>query len=89
MTTTMTELRSKLGALCARAANTRRPIRIRRRGGGEVILVSAEEFDRLAETAHLLSSPNNAARLLAALAEARRGEGEIMSVEALREALGL
>ena len=38
---------------------------------------------------HLLRSPRNAERLFAALEQALRGEGEAMSVESLREAVGL
>jgi antitoxin YefM len=53
------------------------------------VLIAAEESDSLSETAHLLSSPENAARLLAALARARKGEGETMTLEELRAAVGL
>jgi antitoxin YefM len=89
METTLSQLRGKLKSYCDRAVADRQPIRIRRRNGGDVILVAADEFDSLAETAHLLSSPKNAARLLAALARARRGKTKPMTVEELRAVLGL
>ncbi len=53
------------------------------------MLISASELAGLQETAHLLSSPKNAERLLAALAEARTQEGEIQSVDDLRREMGL
>jgi antitoxin YefM len=46
-------------------------------------------LESLTETAHLLRSPRNAERLLAALASARQGAGEPMSVAALAQAVGL
>ena len=44
---------------------------VRRRQGGDVALVAADELEGLLETAHLLRSPQNAARLLSALERAR------------------
>jgi antitoxin YefM len=41
------------------------------------------------ETAYLLRSPRNAERLLAALAEAQKGEGIPMSLDDLRAKVGL
>ena len=87
--TTTTKLRSRLGAICDKVVATQKPVRIRRRQGGDVVLMSAKEYDSWAETDHLLSSPENAARLFAALAEARRGKTKPMSVEEFRAALGL
>lgn len=46
---------------------------IERRGHGDMALIPADELASLRETAYLLRSPKNAARLLAALARARRG----------------
>jgi antitoxin YefM len=49
---------------------------IRRRGAEDVALLSApEELRSLRETAHLLRSPRNAARLLRALSRAQGREG--------------
>jgi antitoxin YefM len=44
---------------------------------------------RLKETAHLLCSPRNARRLLAALQRAKRGKGKPESVGKLRREVGL
>jgi antitoxin YefM len=65
------------------------PIRVRRRNGADLILISADEYESLAETAHLLASPKNAARLLEALVRARKGKGKPSTVEELRAACGL
>ena len=87
--TSFSRLRGNLKSYCDRAVADREPIRVRRRQGGDVVLLAAEEFQSLAETAHLLASPRNAARLLAALNRARRGKGKPMSAEDLRATLGL
>ncbi|MBI3463125.1 MAG: type II toxin-antitoxin system Phd/YefM family antitoxin [Planctomycetes bacterium] len=87
--TTFSKLRSHLKSYCDQAVANREPIRVRRRSGEDVVLLAADEYDSLAETMHLLSSPRNAARLLAALAEARRGKGKPMTLEQLRAALHL
>jgi len=89
METTFSKLRNNLKSYCDRAVNDREPIRVRRRNGADVMLVDADEYASLAETAHVLSSPKNAARLLAALARARRGKTKTMTVEELRADLGI
>ena len=43
---------------------------------GDAVLISRNEFEALEETAHLLRSPANAARLLESLAQAREGRVE-------------
>ena len=52
-------------------------------------LIPADELAGLMETAHLLRSPRNAERLLAALARSRRSEGATESIDDLKEALGI
>ena len=61
---------------------------ISRRGEEDVALVSAGELESLLETAHLLRSPANAERLLAALGRALRQESEPMTLEQLRAEAG-
>ena len=62
---------------------------IRRRGHEDMALIPAEELESLRETAYLLRSPANAARLLSALNTARRGRGKRITLKALRAELGL
>ena len=94
--TTYTQARAHLAELCDRATSNRETIIIRRRNAGAVALVAADELESLTETAHLLRSPANADRLLAALVRARTEigvESEASpageSVDDLRRELGL
>ena len=87
--TSLSKLRANLKTFCDRAVADREPVRVRRRRGEDVVLVAADEFESLQETAHLLSSPKNAARLLVALGRARRGVTKPTTLSKLREAIGL
>lgn len=62
---------------------------IQRRGHEDMALIPADELASLRETAYLLRSPQNAARLLAALTRARRGETAARDLATLRRDLGL
>ncbi|HEY8742373.1 MAG TPA: type II toxin-antitoxin system prevent-host-death family antitoxin [Chloroflexota bacterium] len=84
-----TEARANLAALLDRATNDRETVIIARRGTPDVAMIAADELASLQETVHLLRSPRNAARLLAALERAERGEGIRMSPDELRVELGL
>lgn len=70
-------------------ADDREPIVIRRRGKEPVALIAADDLESLIETAYLLRVPENARRLMEALANAASGKGEVMTVPELRERLGL
>lgn len=87
--TTYTKARANLAKLGKPVAENREIILIRRPGGEDVALISAEELSSLLETAHLLRSPRNATRLLAALEQARAGVGTPQTVSALRREVGL
>lgn len=87
--TTYTHARANFAKLCDAATSTREPVIIRRRGAEDVALVSAAELRGLQETAHLLRSPRNAARLRKALARARKRSVRKSSVAALTRAVGL
>lgn len=52
-------------------------------------MIAADELESLLETAHLLRSPRNAERLLSALARARTGHQEPMTLAHLKKAVGL
>ena len=86
---TYTEARASFATLWDRAVSEREPIRVTRRGKEDLALIAAAELDGLIETAHLLRSPRNAARLLAALNRALDGGGTPTTPEDLRrEATG-
>jgi antitoxin YefM len=87
--TTYSQARENLASLMDRVTDQLEVVIISRRGGKRVAMIDAEEYEGILETAHLLRSPRNAARLLLALDQARRGEGLELSVEELRsEVLG-
>ena len=83
--TTYTHARAHLAKLCQQVVADRNIVRITRRGGNDVVLISADELSGLMETAHLLRSPKNADRLLSALKKARKGKGTPQSIDELRE----
>jgi len=64
---TYSQARQSLKSLMDHAVQDRDIVRVRRRQGGDVALIAAEELESLLETAHLLRSPRNAKRLLQAL----------------------
>ena len=69
--TTYRRAREQLKALMDRAVDDREVIVVRRRSGRDVAIIAADELVSLMETAHLLRSEKNAARLLVALSRAR------------------
>ena len=69
--TTYSQAREQLKSLMDRAVDVREVIVVRRRSGGDVAMIAADELESLVETAHLLRSAKNAERLLTALARAR------------------
>jgi antitoxin YefM len=89
ITTTYTNMRTNLAQYLDRVVDDRETIVIQRRGHEDVVMISADELNSLLETAHLLRSPKNAERLLAALERARSGAEEPQSIESLRREVGL
>jgi antitoxin YefM len=63
---TYSRLRNGLAKALDRVNEERTPLLIVRQRGKPAVLLSAEEYSALEETAHLLRSPRNAARLRAA-----------------------
>jgi antitoxin YefM len=87
--TTYTRLRERLASVLDQVANDREVVIVRRRGAKDVALIPAAELASLMETAHLLRSPRNAERLLAALRRSTRRNGKPQSVDKLRREVGL
>ncbi len=67
--------------------STQTPVILQRRGHEDLALLPASELAGLLETAHLLRSPKNAARLLAALTRSASRAVEPTTLDALRVAL--
>lgn len=87
--TTYTRARATLASLCDHVAETREAYVIERRNGQNVALIAEAELNALLETAHLLRSPKNAARLATAVSRAQRGQPKRSSLGDLRRSLGL
>ena len=74
---TFTDLRQNMASYFDRVTDDREPLLVTRQGGkGNVVILSEEEFAGWRETVHLLSSPKNAARLLASIRQLDAGEGQ-------------
>lgn len=87
--TTYTSLRENLASILDQVVDQQETVIVRRRGSRDVALVPARELAGLMETAHLLRSPENARRLLAALNRATQGKGKPANINELRrEILG-
>ena len=74
--TTYSHARNNLATLYNQAINDRETIVIERRGFAPVALIALDELEDLQTTAHLLSSPRNAQRLLSALNRALSDQGD-------------
>jgi antitoxin YefM len=88
MQTTYAHAKANLKALLDEAVDSREPVIIHRREGGDVALIAAAELRGLIETVHLLRSPNNAERLLRALARAQSRKLKSDPIEKIRGELG-
>lgn len=83
--TSYTHARAKLASLLDEVTKNREVVIIKRRGGEDVAMITADELMGLLETAHLLRSPKNAKRLLAALDRVREGSGSPQTIDQLRK----
>ena len=86
---TYTYARDHLAEVWDEVENSQEPVIIQRRGHQDMALIPADELASLRETAHLLRSPANAARLLAALARSQRRSGPAVVLDQLRRDLGV
>lgn len=86
--TSYSHARENLASLWDAVEDSREAAVIARRGHDDMALIPAEELSSLRETAYLLRSPANAARLLAAMTRARRGKTKATALTSLRHALG-
>lgn len=87
--TTYTSARANLAKLYNEVTANQEIVIINRRGYEDVALISASELSSLAETAHLLRSPKNAARLLRALNRANARTVKPQTIKQLRREVGL
>jgi antitoxin YefM len=84
-TITYTAVRDHLASILNETEDTREPMLISRRGHEAIALIPAEELSSLMETVHLLRSPANARRFLAAIEDSYSGRTKPVTVDGLRE----
>ncbi|MCK4760594.1 MAG: type II toxin-antitoxin system prevent-host-death family antitoxin [Candidatus Aminicenantes bacterium] len=87
--TTYTDARAQFAKLWDEVTNNREVVIIKRRGAEDVALISASELTGLLETSHLLRSPKNAERLLAAFERAAKKKGMPQTIEELKKEVGV
>ena len=87
--TTYSALRSNLKQALDEVCEDHEPLRVERKNGDSVVVVSETDFNALEETAYLLRSPENARRLLKALHGSRAKDKSFANVDDLRAKLGL
>ena len=82
--TSLTYARTHLAEICDQVISDRDIVIVHRRDAEDVALLAMGELDGILETMHLLRSPNNAARLLTALARTRQEPPSNETVAELR-----
>ena len=70
---TYSEARQNFASFMDRVCDDHDPIIVTRQKSRPIVLMSLEDYNAMAETAYLLSTPANAERLLASVREADRG----------------
>jgi antitoxin YefM len=72
---TFSDTRAKLKDVMDRVVEDHTPVVVTRRKAESVVMVSLSDWNALEETARLLASPANAARLAAGIAQLDAGQG--------------
>ena len=72
---TSSDLRANLKHVLDSVVDDRNPVVVTRQRGKPVVMVSLDDWNSMQETMYLLSTPNNAERLLSSIAALDRGEG--------------
>lgn len=65
--------RTNLASVLDKVNDDHKPVLITRQGGKPAVVISLEDFQAYEETAYLMASPKNAARLSQAIAEVESG----------------
>ena len=74
---TYSHTRANLKSVLDRVVDDCEPIAISRQRGRPVVMVSMDDWNAMQETLYLLSTPNNAKRLIEAIADADAGRAMI------------
>ncbi|MFB9223869.1 type II toxin-antitoxin system Phd/YefM family antitoxin [Paracoccus cavernae] len=73
---TYSDARAQLKGVMDRAIHDRQEVVVTRKNGESVVVVSLETWNAVNETLHLLSTPKNASRLRASIAQLDAGSGK-------------
>jgi antitoxin YefM len=88
MSISASEARQRLFPLLEQVNTDHQPVRITSKAG-DAVLMSADDYDSWQETVYLLRSPENARRLMQAVARDKAGHSALAkSVDELRQAAG-
>lgn len=88
MSISASEARQRLFPLLEQVNTDHQPVRITSKAG-DAVLMSADDYDSWQETVYLLRSPENARRLMEAVARDRAGQSTVpKSIDDLREMAG-
>lgn len=88
MSISASEARQRLFPLLAQVNGDHQPVRISSKAG-DAVLMSADDYDSWQETVYLLRSPENARRLMAAVARDKDNPSALTkSMDELRELAG-
>jgi antitoxin YefM len=88
MSISASEARQRLFPLLEQVNTDHQPVRITSRAG-DAVLMSADDYDSWQETVYLLRSPENARRLMEAVARDKARDSTITtSIDELREMAG-
>ena len=88
MSISASEARQRLFPLLEQVNTDHQPVRITSRAG-DAVLMSADDYDSWQETVYLLRSPENAKRLMEAVARDKAGDAVVTnSMDELREMAG-
>jgi antitoxin YefM len=82
MSITYTAAREGLASAMDQVCRDRAPVIITRNRDQSVVMMSLDDYQELEETAHLLRSPANARRLLAAIQSLESGKGRVRKLTA-------
>jgi antitoxin YefM len=88
MSISASEARQRLFPLLEQVNTDHQPVRITSKAG-DAVLMSADDYDSWQETVYLLRSPENARRLMEAVARDRAGQSAVTkTIDDLREMAG-
>lgn len=72
-----TQAKNSLAKTMTTVCENHQPVIISKKNSQSVVMLSLEDYESLQETAYLLSSPNNAKRLMESIAQLEAGQGQV------------